>query len=899
MRPFMTAITPPRWSGKVEHIPQPYDVKLVYNRLLHATKCVGESDSLELQTDSSKPRLAYLSPLPPVQSGIADFSAQFLPSLSEYYQIDVISSQGAVSDDWILANCSVRDVAWFERNAHRYDRILYHFGNSNFHGHMFPLLEKIPGVVVLHDFYLGNVVEYLQTHGGWTNFWTTRLVHSHGYSAIKLLLTLENRLGATWNYPTNFSVLDNAQGIIVHNEHARKLCAEFYPSYDANDWKVLPLAKSPNSATGREIARIKLGLPQNAFLVCSFGFAQSTKLNDRLLNAWLASSLADNAECYLVFVGGISEGAYGEELQRNIRSLLTSGRVQITGFVPSETYEDYLQAADIAVQLRAQSRGETSAAVLDCLAHGIPTIINAHGSMAELPHRATICLQDNFSDDDLTNALNDLWSNESLRSKVGQAGQKLIEECYAPGLVAKKYFNAIEKFASTNRIVDSFPLLVEYARSNTLQTSDTEKILDHSRELRRHTPIKRAAKRLFVDISVIVNNDFRTGIQRVVRAQLIELLKSPPLGYRIEPIWLHNDFGTWRYLYARNYMLGIFGLAQDMLSDEPIEVGEGDVFLGADFFTAGVIGAARLGLYDEWRARGIRIYFTVYDILPLTLPHRFPTFAEPIHAEWLSTIARVADALVCISESVAVETQKWLISHKISTSSQLAVVSCPLGGDIDASSPTLGLPDDAATTLDSITSSKCFLMVGTIEPRKGHLQTLDAFEELWQGGIDVKLVVVGARGWKGLPDNEARNIPLIIKRLKNHPERGRRLIWLDSVSDEYLEKIYAVCVCLIAASDDEGFGLPLIEAARHGLPIIARDIPVFREVAGDFAAYFKGSEGADLAEAIRSWLDLRDSGCCPDSSKIRWLTWEENVKRLKEILLASECAKHDCIDIPS
>ncbi|WP_204318502.1 hypothetical protein, partial [Klebsiella aerogenes] len=80
--------------------PQPYDVKLVYNRLLHATKCVGESDSLELQTDSSKPRLAYLSPLPPVQSGIADFSAQFLPSLSEYYQIDVISSQGAVSDDW-------------------------------------------------------------------------------------------------------------------------------------------------------------------------------------------------------------------------------------------------------------------------------------------------------------------------------------------------------------------------------------------------------------------------------------------------------------------------------------------------------------------------------------------------------------------------------------------------------------------------------------------------------------------------------------------------------------------------------------------------------------------------------------------------------------------------------
>ena len=61
-------------------------------------------------------------------------------------------------------------------------------------------------------------------------------------------------------------------------------------------------------------------------------------------------------------------------------------------------------------------------------------------------------------------------------------------------------------------------------------------------------------------------------------------------------------------------------------------------------------------------------------------------------------------------------------------------------------------------------------------------------------------------------------------------EIGNRLFWLEGISDEYLEKIYDAATCLIAASEGEGFGLPLIKVAQHKLPIIARDIPVFREV---------------------------------------------------------------------
>ena len=130
-------------------------------------------------------------------------------------------------------------------------------------------------------------------------------------------------------------------------------------------------------------------------------------------------------------------------------------------------------------------------------------------------------------------------------------------------------------------------------------------------------------------------------------------------------------------------------------------------------------------------------------------------------------------------------------------------------------------------------------MVGTIEPRKGHMQVLDAFDQLWSQGMDINLIIAGAEGWRHLRQDMRRTIPQIVARLRSHRERGRRLFWVNGPSDEYLEKIYATSSCLIAASEGEGFGLPLIEAARHKLPIIARDIPVFREVAGEHALLFR------------------------------------------------------------
>jgi glycosyltransferase involved in cell wall biosynthesis len=167
------------------------------------------------------------------------------------------------------------------------------------------------------------------------------------------------------------------------------------------------------------------------------------------------------------------------------------------------------------------------------------------------------------------------------------------------------------------------------------------------------------------------------------------------------------------------------------------------------------------------------------------------------------------------------------------------------------------------------------LMVGTLEPRKGHAQALAAFEELWAQGIVANLVIVGKEGWMVEP---------LVKRLRDHPEAGRRLFWVPGASDTLLLQIYGAAVALLAASEGEGFGLPLIEAAQHGLPIIARDLPVFMEVAGDHACYFNGTSPQALAACLTAWLAMHRDGEAPSSTRLPWLRWNESARQLFHVI---------------
>ncbi len=828
---------------------------------IEALEQCGRSPSTAASaTLAAKPRLACISPLPPEQSGISDYTAQLLRALSSHYQIDVIVAQQHIADPWILEHCPVRTVHWFMDNHRQFDRVLYHFGNSHFHDHMLPLLERIPGVVVLHDFFLSG----LQSHHLLANDpvgWQRMLHAQHGYPALLADQLPAERSQLIWHYPCNLQVLQQATGIIVHSHYSRRLACQWYGPQSDEDWQVIPLLREPpqSQATDRQQVRQALGLPAHAHLVCSFGLIGEHKLSIELLEAFLTSGLARNPHCMLIFVGANHNGPYGQRLLQRMAQSGLGDRIRITGWTDAEQYRQYLHAADVGVQLRTKSRGETSAAVLDCMSHGLPTIVNANGSMADLHPETVWMLPDPFHPHELCFALESLFQQPSHRQRIGQAASRWLRAHHAPQACAGQYRDAIQHFhrqAQTGR-----PGLIERLHQHPPASAQSQPI---AAALSTTFAPRPRLRQLLVDISELVRHDARTGIQRVTRAILNEWLRLELPGWRIEPVWANQEQPG--YHYARQYTSHLLNLATDWAQDTPVQAWAGDVFVGLDLQPA-IVPAQRQTL-RQWRRCGVSVQFVVYDLLPVQFPQYFVPNAAQGFTPWLQTIAEF-DAVHCISRATRDALSHWL--HSTAQPRRPDLHWFHLGADVEQTLPTLGLSEPIRQLLGDLQQSPAFLMVGTLEPRKGHAQVLDAFEQLWQQGHDLQLIVVGKQGWQ---------VDALAQRLTTHPEHARRLHWLQNVSDEALGHLYRSASALIAASHAEGYGLPLIEAARHGCPVIARDIPVFREVAESHAHYFSGQTGADLSNAIEQWLELQSEGKAPLPQGMHLLTWRQSARQL-------------------
>ncbi len=818
-----------------------------------------------------KRRLAFVSPLPPERTGIADYAVQLLPALTEHFDIDLIVRQSIVSVPAALAALPQRPDDWFAQHAGEYDQILYQFGNSPFHSHMFNLLQQHPGVVVLHDFFLSAVLAYDQMTGAALGAWSSALYHSHGYRALQESRVQDDFEQTKGRYPCNLAVLEAATQVIVHSEHAQSLAQEWYGEAAADNWSIVPLPRSAPKQQDRASARAALGIRPDTFLVCSFGFIAASKLNCELLQAWISSSLHADTQSELVFVGANHGGQYGAQISAMIRAAGAKNRIRIAGWSDEAVYHQYLQAADVGVQLRSISRGETSAAVLDCMNYSLPTIVNANGSMAELPDDTVWMLPDGFALAALTEALETLRNDPKRRAALGTRAGHLLHTRHSPQSCAQQYAQALD-LANTKASSDRHALI----RSLTsLDLAHDEASLQQLGLCLARTPDPLMQRQLLVDVTAIAKNDLRTGIERVVRTQLLELLQHPLPGFRVEPVYLSQQGGQWHYRYAQRYTCRLLDMPGAAAFDAPVDIGPNDQFYSADYSPSTVVAAARSKLYANWRARGVQVSFLIHDLLPVLRPEFFPANADQVHGAWLDCIAQNADRLICISQSVADEMRAWIQTREQHT-------NCPTlhvihhGTDFNTAT---AIPD-AVDRLPEIGSGTSFLMVGTIEPRKGHLQALDAFEQLWKAGSEDRLIIVGKEGWVPLAHHDRRTIPEIVRRLTNHPELGKRLLWLQDASDTELEQLYQRCTCLIFASEGEGFGLPLIEASHYELPIIARDLPVFREVAREHAYYFNGFQGSDLAEAIQAWLILLEDGKAPASHAMPHQTWGQNVAQL-------------------
>jgi O-antigen biosynthesis alpha-1,2-rhamnosyltransferase len=271
------------------------------------------------------------------------------------------------------------------------------------------------------------------------------------------------------------------------------------------------------------------------------------------------------------------------------------------------------------------------------------------------------------------------------------------------------------------------------------------------------------------------------------------------------------------------------------------------------------------------KAAGAHIWVVVNDLIPINHPDLAPEGTPILIAKWLRRTLPYASGLLGISRTVAEEARTYL--------RQSGLVGNPpkidhfyLGAGLDGIAADSAEGGAFAAALGHFTGS-VYLVVGTIEPRKNHGLILDVFDRLWAEGIDARLVIFGRLGWRS-HELEAR--------IRRHSQFGRRLLWLDAGSDSELDYAYRHSSALIFASRCEGFGLPLVEAMQYGLPVLASDIPVFREIGGDYPIYIDTRDHRPLYDAIRGFDAAHAEAPRAQRNPRAWLSWSDSARMLLE-----------------
>jgi len=374
---------------------------------------------------------------------------------------------------------------------------------------------------------------------------------------------------------------------------------------------------------------------------------------------------------------------------------------------------------------------------------------------------------------------------------------------------------------------------------------------------------------IFIDISSLVGNDNQTGIHRLVRSVAAHVSHVERYnGYRLSLVYASKyRKGYW---HAFRYEYETFGRAGLPQNDLAVSYKKGDIFFGLDWNIKLVPHQEEF--YCSMFSAGVKVFFNVYDIIPLQLEDIYSPSSRQYFENWLLSISRYTGVL-CNSNAVAEEYREW--RQEKGLPSDFVIDWFHLGADIENSHPSKGLPDNASSLLEEIRSATSILMVSSLHPRKGYAQALSAFELLWAKGDNVKLVIVG---------KDAPHSGSMAQRLREHPEQGKRLFWLDKVSDEFLELLYKASSAVLFASRAEGFGFAVWEGARYGKPLILRDLPVFRELAGDNATYFSGDKGEDLAKSVSLWVTLFENGHKFKSKNIPLHTWHESINSMLKML---------------
>lgn len=275
------------------------------------------------------------------------------------------------------------------------------------------------------------------------------------------------------------------------------------------------------------------------------------------------------------------------------------------------------------------------------------------------------------------------------------------------------------------------------------------------------------------------------------------------------------------------------------------------------------------------RKNGTTISAVLHDMIPVRFPEFFHADIVEAYRNWLTKAGRGLDFFIANSNATRDDFLNYMREHG-KASKDLRVTVFRLGADLQGKSAAGEVRPAFREIFRG--DNRPFLIVSTIEPRKNHAFLLDAFELAWNEGVNARLAIIGKVGWMCEP---------LVERIRSHRRFGRDLFMFNDANDAEVAFTYENARAMVFPSIAEGFGLPIVESLSRHLPVLASDIPVHREVGGNFCTYFPLASPARLAELIRQSVRDTDFLKRPAPGEFSWPTWQESTLIFLEKILSA------------
>ena len=341
----------------------------------------------------SRDPLMIFSPLPPVHNGIADYCAELLPLHARDFECTVVVDNVA---PYPHVPEGVRVIRLAEYEAREQDfsgtAHLYHVGNNPDHVYILPVLMRRPGVVVLHDVSMHYLLDCQTLRWGDVDGYCDALIREYGRPGRLLAEQFRsmNRRERMMFYelPMNRSVVSRARAVIVHSEFAKvKVQAQDLSATVVH----IPHHLSPSAANSdlitRGEARERLGLDPDALIFMSMGFVTRAKQIESVLRAM--SELRHELPPFRYLIAG--EALLDQyDVEADIERYKLKDIVTVSGYVPDDLFFTYVTAADVIINLRYPTGGETSGTLIRALGSGACVMVVDHGPFLEVPDDAAV-----------------------------------------------------------------------------------------------------------------------------------------------------------------------------------------------------------------------------------------------------------------------------------------------------------------------------------------------------------------------------------------------------------------------------------------------------------------------------------------------------------------------------